>query len=372
MSWQSPFSAFSPRVTSTTSCESPPASSSTDSSPEAKPTAAAVGAINGHGGFRRGSTSTSPGSDSDVPLSRTHQYKKITKPLLERKRRARINKCLDELKEIMTVALQAEGENVSKLEKADILELTVRHLHKLSQSRRLMVRNPLDDLQKFQAGYSSCAQEAASFLLSNPGVDMRMGQRLLSHLSSTAGPAMAAHLTAPGGPAGPHQPPNYPQVPPQAAIPPPCSSAASMMARKLSPPPSPPTSAAAAMAAISQYNQRRRSLGSETSISSSFPVPFPPHSSTIPTTTAHNSNLMEVDIKKELPDTNSSSPPLTVTQGSFTLSIRRHSPEPLAERTQNEKMNSIANPAVIRPAAIRLNPTKTEAVEPVWRPYSST
>ncbi|MCP3666900.1 MAG: hypothetical protein GY696_31140, partial [Gammaproteobacteria bacterium] len=237
----------------------------------------------------------------------------------ERKRRARINKCLDELKEIMTVALQAEGENVSKLEKADILELTVRHLHKLSQSRRLMVRNPLDDLQKFQAGYSSCAQEAASFLLSNPGVDMRMGQRLLSHLSSTAGPAMAAHITAPSGPAGPHLPPNYPQGP-QAAIQSPCSSAASMMTRKLSPPPSPPTSAAAAMAALSQYNQRRRSLGSDSSINSSFPVPFAPHNSPIHST-SHNSNLMEVDIKKELPDNpphnvNSSSPPLTVTQGS--------------------------------------------------------
>merc|ERR1739848_693396 len=61
-------------------------------------------------------------------MTRSHQYKKIMKPLLERKRRARINKCLDELKDIMTAALQAQGENVSKLEKADILELTVRHL----------------------------------------------------------------------------------------------------------------------------------------------------------------------------------------------------------------------------------------------------
>merc|ERR550534_3292947 len=59
-------------------------------------------------------------------MTRSHQYKKIMKPLLERKRRARINKCLDELKDIMTAALQAQGENVSKLEKADILELTVR------------------------------------------------------------------------------------------------------------------------------------------------------------------------------------------------------------------------------------------------------
>ncbi|CAA9995301.1 unnamed protein product [Nesidiocoris tenuis] len=56
---------------------------------------------------------------------------KVMKPMLERKRRARINRCLDELKELMVTALQSEGENVSKLEKADILELTVRHLQSL-------------------------------------------------------------------------------------------------------------------------------------------------------------------------------------------------------------------------------------------------
>ena len=127
------------------------------------------------------------------------------KPLLERKRRARINKCLDELKDIMTVALQAQGENVSKLEKADILELTVRHLHKLSASQRLLLnspqpppqRNPLEEVQRFQAGYSSCAQEAASFLLSSPGVDVTVSQRLLSHLSSNlSNPVMAAAAAA--------------------------------------------------------------------------------------------------------------------------------------------------------------------------------
>lgn len=55
------------------------------------------------------------------PVSRTYQYRKVMKPMLERKRRARINRCLDELKELMVTALQSEGENVSKLEKADIL-----------------------------------------------------------------------------------------------------------------------------------------------------------------------------------------------------------------------------------------------------------
>ena len=280
MNWQSPFSAFSPRVSSTT-LET--VQSSSDSSPEQKP--------GGMGGLH----SLSPSSDSDVPLSRTHQYKKITKPLLERKRRARINKCLDELKDIMTVALQAEGENVSKLEKADILELTVRHLHKLSQSRRLLVRNPLEDLQKFQAGYSSCAQEAASFLLSAPGVDVRLSQRLLSHLSASAGPAMAANLN-------------------------PLSLSVPISHRRISPPSSPHS-----------YHHL-----------SPQPRPKPAEPESPPQA------------------------PVTLTQGSFTLSIRRQSPEPLAERTQNEKS------VPIRPAAIRLNPTKTEPMEPVWRPYSST
>ena len=108
----------------------------------------------------------------------------IMKPLLERKRRARINKCLDELKDIMTAALQAQGENVSKLEKADILELTVRHLHKMQQAKCLNTRNPIEELRRFQTGYSSCAQEATSFLMNTPGVDASVSHRLLSYLSS--------------------------------------------------------------------------------------------------------------------------------------------------------------------------------------------
>ena len=130
------------------------------------------------------------------------------KPLLERKRRARINKCLDELKEIMTAALTSQGENVSKLEKADILELTVRHLNKMHQARRLMVstnRNPLEEILRFQAGYSSCAQEAASFLLATPGVDVRVSQRLLSHLSSSSFTPRASF-----GPTHSPLPPSFP------------------------------------------------------------------------------------------------------------------------------------------------------------------
>lgn len=46
------------------------------------------------------------GHSGDSPLSKTYQYRKIMKPMLERKRRARINRCLDELKDLITGALQ--------------------------------------------------------------------------------------------------------------------------------------------------------------------------------------------------------------------------------------------------------------------------
>ncbi|KAJ8972254.1 hypothetical protein NQ317_014619 [Molorchus minor] len=97
---------------------------------------------------------------SEEPISRTYQYRKVMKPMLERKRRARINRCLDELKELMVTALQSEGENVSKLEKADILELTVRHLHSLKRQHQLVLPPEQSYADRFRAGFSQCAQRA--------------------------------------------------------------------------------------------------------------------------------------------------------------------------------------------------------------------
>ncbi len=113
-------------------------------------------------------------------MSRTHQYRKIVKPLLERKRRARINAYLDELKDLMVYALQTEGESISKLEKADVLELTVRHLQKLKRQQMLAL-NPALDLDRFHAGYTACATEVSKCLAST-GVDITVGSRLMSHL----------------------------------------------------------------------------------------------------------------------------------------------------------------------------------------------
>merc|ERR1712018_403699 len=120
----------------------------------------------------------------EAPMSRTHQYRKVMKPLLERKRRARINKCLDELKDLMVYALQSEGESITKLEKADVLELTVRRLQKLKRQQQLQA-NPSLDMDRYRAGYTACASEVSRFMTSMPGVNITMGTHLMGHLGSS-------------------------------------------------------------------------------------------------------------------------------------------------------------------------------------------
>merc|ERR1712240_365414 len=116
-------------------------------------------------------------------LTRTEEYRKVVKPLIERKRRARINSCLDELKDLMVYALQSEGESISKLEKADVLELTVKHLRKLKRQQMLSL-NPALDLDRFHAGFTTCATEVSRTLAST-GVDINIGSRLMGHLGHT-------------------------------------------------------------------------------------------------------------------------------------------------------------------------------------------
>merc|ERR1711941_130431 len=123
------------------------------------------------------------GSVTETPLSRTHQYRKVMKPLLERKRRARINTCLEELKDLMVFAIQSEGDAINKLEKADVLELTVQHLQKLKHQKMLHV-NPALDEDRFRSGFTACANEVSRFLSSVPGVNLQFGTDLMSHLGS--------------------------------------------------------------------------------------------------------------------------------------------------------------------------------------------
>lgn len=126
---------------------------------------------------------SSPELTDDPPMSRTHQYRHMIKPLLERKRRARINKCLDELKDLMVSALQKDGESITKLEKADVLELTVRHLRKLKAHGVLNISPGPQN--RYLTGYSLCAGEISKYVASGAsGLEPGVSARLLHHLSA--------------------------------------------------------------------------------------------------------------------------------------------------------------------------------------------
>ncbi|XP_037032074.1 enhancer of split mgamma protein-like [Bradysia coprophila] len=145
---------------------------------------------------------------SGEPVSRTYQYRKVMKPMLERKRRARINRCLDELKELMTGALQTEGENVSKLEKADILELTVRHLHNLRRQNQISTRNEQSFADRFKAGFRHCATEVTTFL---DNTDRHTSVHVIKHLNGCikrldVHPQLAQPPMMPVQPLSSHQP----------------------------------------------------------------------------------------------------------------------------------------------------------------------
>ena len=140
------------------------------------------------------------GEVTETPMSRTHQYRKVMKPMFERRRRARINKCLDELKDLMVVALQTEGESITKLEKADVLELTVRHLKKLRRQQMLTI-NPHLNQDKYRSGFTACATEVSRCLGSLPSVDANTRSKLMNHLGQRL-----ASVSASDPP--PHQPPS--------------------------------------------------------------------------------------------------------------------------------------------------------------------
>ncbi|EDV42900.1 uncharacterized protein Dana_GF16795 [Drosophila ananassae] len=118
-------------------------------------------------------------------MTKTQHYRKVTKPLLERKRRARMNLYLDELKDLIVDTMDAQGEQVSKLEKADILELTVNYLKSQQQQRLANPQSPGSsqvNFDKFRAGYTQAAYEVSHIFSTVPGLDLKFGTHLMKQL----------------------------------------------------------------------------------------------------------------------------------------------------------------------------------------------
>ncbi|CAH2048788.1 unnamed protein product, partial [Iphiclides podalirius] len=113
------------------------------------------------------------------------ELRKTNKPIMEKKRRARINHCLNELKELLTDSMDKDPARHSKLEKADILEMTVKHLQTL-QRQQLAAAIAADPqvLHRFKSGFGDCAVEVRRYLSRLANVPTGLRYRLGDHLSS--------------------------------------------------------------------------------------------------------------------------------------------------------------------------------------------
>uniref|UniRef100_A0A182RKT5 BHLH domain-containing protein n=1 Tax=Anopheles funestus TaxID=62324 RepID=A0A182RKT5_ANOFN len=113
------------------------------------------------------------------------EIRKTNKPIMEKKRRARINNYLNDLKGLLLDAMKKDPVRHSKLEKADILDLTVKHLQDIER-RRLNVAMAVDPTvpEKFATGYRECIDEIGKYFDTLGSVDEGLKARVRKHLES--------------------------------------------------------------------------------------------------------------------------------------------------------------------------------------------
>lgn len=155
-----------------------------------------------------------------MPSSSTVLYpsmdRKVKKPLMEKRRRARINQCLSELKNLVLQAYSSAPPNqqrASKLEKADILEMTVQYVRSqasVGTASPSMDQQLASSRRAYIDGYSHCAQTALQLVppQDRPALMSQLSSGLSERLKSIASPPSSAlTLSIP-----PAYPPGYNQA----------------------------------------------------------------------------------------------------------------------------------------------------------------
>ncbi|XP_045590974.1 transcription factor HES-2 [Procambarus clarkii] len=117
------------------------------------------------------------------------ERRRTNKPIMEKKRRQRINDSLNQLKNLVLEGLKKDPTRYNKLEKADILEMTVRHVEALHrQEVPVSCPTPVDAAAaKFRAGFGQCAAEVGKFLERDTTLSGSQRARILLHLAETMG-----------------------------------------------------------------------------------------------------------------------------------------------------------------------------------------
>ncbi|XP_077940321.1 transcription factor HES-2.1 isoform X2 [Gasterosteus aculeatus] len=112
-----------------------------------------------------------PARSTVAQRKQANELRKTLKPLLEKRRRARINDSLSHLKSLILPLVGKDNARYSKLEKADILEMTVRFLRDLPST-------PVkDSADSYKEGYKACLQRVST-LLPKTSLDQDACQRV--------------------------------------------------------------------------------------------------------------------------------------------------------------------------------------------------
>ncbi|GFT96427.1 hypothetical protein NPIL_183162 [Nephila pilipes] len=110
--------------------------------------------------------------------------RKRRRGIIEKRRRDRINSSLSELRRLVPAAFEKQGS--AKLEKAEILQLTVDHLKMLhAKGFDALSFDPHKFAMDYHSiGFRECASEVARYLVAIEGLDLQdpLRVRLMSHL----------------------------------------------------------------------------------------------------------------------------------------------------------------------------------------------
>ncbi|CAO1317739.1 unnamed protein product [Diamesa serratosioi] len=123
-------------------------------------------------------------SKSVVSVSNRKNNYKSQKPILEKKRRDRINQSLDELKSLLLAIKQRDPLRYARLEKADILEMVVKHLKDVKKKRQAMIASMEPVLfRSFKMGYLDCTRETIGFINDLDTVQEKK-QQIIDHVTA--------------------------------------------------------------------------------------------------------------------------------------------------------------------------------------------
>ncbi|KAF7280515.1 hypothetical protein GWI33_005798 [Rhynchophorus ferrugineus] len=112
------------------------------------------------------------------------EKRKYHKPMMEKRRRTRMNNYMNEIKGLLLEAMNKDPARHPKMEKADILEMAVKYLQNFQRQQMAfaMATDP-SVVRRFKTGFNECASEIDRFMDNSNNIDNDVRERVSNHLN---------------------------------------------------------------------------------------------------------------------------------------------------------------------------------------------